>query len=162
MLQSRLRWGFATTAGGEVVIRNWYLVTGALAGLVFSVAIFLAVRGDRGSDSFGVEVLCLPAALFFLYSFYLEILGVTMGHPGIIYPVRVGLGDGLFPLFRGSVRVDDVLQASSLRKTRGMYVAYLSGEFGEAKILFDTKGGRDRFFAVLNKRHPNIKIYRWT
>jgi hypothetical protein len=160
MTQSRLRWGFATAVTGEIVIRNWYLVAGALGGALFGCYLLLAELNHRGGAV--VVILTFFATLFFAYFSYLEILGVAMGDAVIMYPVRIGLGGGSVPLFRGAVPVDDVLQVSSLRKPKGMYVAYLTGEFGEAKILFDRKGGRDRFFAILQKRRPKLRIYRWT
>ena len=153
-----ISWAFSITRNGTVVIRNWYLLFGFLLMTCFGAVVFLAVMNEDGLDaSLAGIIFCL----YGLWSFYLEVLGVRFTGPTVAYPVRLGLGSGIFPLFRKSIAMQDVLQASSL-KTAGIWIAYLSGEFGQAKILFDTKGGRDRFFAILTSRVPHIKIYRWT
>jgi GYF domain 2 len=160
-------WGYAVTSDGVPIIRNWYLLSGALGGASVSVILFLVL--DKGSAA-----LALFFAIYFAQRCYLEALGVQVMEDKVTYPVR--LGDGTLPLFRKSIPIASVLQASSQRvlqnssrrtkygmhKTYRMYLAYLAGEFGEAKILFDTKGGRDRFLAILKFRFPHIKIYRWT
>ena len=75
---------------------------------------------------------------------------------------RLGVTLGVLPLFRRTLNISEVLQASTARTAGGYPIAYLSGEFGQAKILFDSKGGRDRLFAVLVKRFPHIKVHRWS
>ncbi len=141
------------------MIRNWYLLLGTIAATCVGAVLFVSLIGtgrDQGPAIFG---LCV--GLYGLWSFYLELLGVRIFQDVVSYPVRLGLGTGIFPLFRKSVSAGTVLQASSLTKPYGMKVAYLSGEFGQAKILFDTKGGRDRFFAVVASKFRHIKIFRW-
>jgi hypothetical protein len=158
MFQDRLIWGFATTSSGDVVVRNWSFVTAFLIGTIIcgGLGITALLYGALSSIMF------LMGMLYFSYAIYLEALGIVVSNSKVIYPIRIGFRDGWMPLFRRIVSAEDVLQVSSQRRPGGMYVAYLSGEFGEARIVFDTKGGRDRFFAVLHKRIPRIKIYRWT
>lgn len=51
----------------------------------------------------------------------------------------------------------NVLQASCRKAIQGISIAYLAGELRQAKFLFDTKGGRDRSFAVLKSELPRVK-----
>jgi hypothetical protein len=155
---ARLSWGFAVTSTGVLVIRNWYLLLGSLAVACYGLFLFCSLVGisrDQGATVFAL------LSLYSLWSFYLEFLGVRISNGTLSYPVRLGSGNGIIPLFHKSVSMKHVLQASSLRKMGGIRVAYLSGEFGQAKVVFDTKGGRDRLFAVLTTKFPHIKIYRW-
>ena len=147
-------WGFAVGPTGILVIRCWYLLL-AQAFACFVVMLFVLVNP-------ALIVPGLPLGLYFLWCLYLEVLGVSVAEDSVTYPVRLGIDTGIFPLFRKTVQMSNVLQASSRREKEGIRIAYLSGEFGQAKLLFDTKGGRDRFFAILNTRFPNVKIYRWT
>jgi hypothetical protein len=112
---------------------------------------------DQGAALFG-----LLFGLYCAWGFFLEVRGVRVSDKTISYPVRLGIDEGIFPLFPKSIPMEQVIQASSLRKKRGIRIAYLSGEFGQAKILFDTKGGRDRLFVLLTTKFPHVKIYRWT
>ncbi len=171
-LWSRLSWGFARTSTGTLVIHNWYRLFGSLLVACFcfllSLPCLILSGGTLAAAGNGGQVV---ASLFFAFIgllllypawiFYLELRGVRVTDKFISYPVRLGLGPGIFPLFPKSIPMEEVLQASSLRKKRGIMIAYLSGEFGEAKIVFDTKGGRDRLFTLLKEKFPHIKIYRW-
>jgi hypothetical protein len=41
------------------------------------------------------------------------------------------------------------------------YALFLSCDFGVARLLFDTKGGRDHLYELLLSRFPKIRRYRW-
>lgn len=73
---------------------------------------------------------------------------------------------GIFPLWRQTVRMDQVKTASPMPVHEGTYqyshVVYLSGEFGLAKIFFEAKGGRDHLLAILKTRFPKVAPYRRT
>lgn len=154
-----ISWGFAVTSSGVLVIRNWYLLFGAASSSVVCFASFLAFINDIHGEP--MSLLFFVVAIYSLWAFYLEVRGVRVTKDAVVYTVRLGVESGVFPLFPKRIPMASVLHASSLRKN-GMRIAYISGEFGQAKILFDTKGGRDRFFAILSKRFPRIKVYRWT
>ena len=165
-LSTRLSWGFAVTSTGTLVIRNWYLLFGSLlvtCTCLFFSLLFVALTAGNGNQDVAIFAFgSLLLGLYAAWSFYLELRGVRVTDKFISYPVRLGIDAGILPLFPKSIPMDEVLQASSLRKKRGKMIAYMSGEFGEAKIVFDTKGGRDRLFALLSTKFPHIKIYRWT
>jgi hypothetical protein len=154
-----ISWGFATPAG-VLVIRNWYLLLGALGAACLGLFFLLALVASEHDQA--AALVALVFDLYSLWAFVLELRGVRVTDDTVTYPVRLGIESGIFPLFRKTILMAHVLQASSLRRQHGMRVAYVSGEFGQAKILFDTKGGRDRFFAVLTSKFPHVKIYRWT
>jgi hypothetical protein len=155
-----ISWGFAVSSTGILIIRNWYLLFGAL--LITCVSLFFVLSSIGSGHDPGADVFIAVLGFYSLWCLLLETLGVRISEDSVTYPVRLGTYAGVFPLFQKKIPMLDVLQASSTMERNGMRIAYLSGEFGQAKILFDTKGGRDRFFAVLNKRFPRVKIYRWT
>lgn len=152
-------WGYAVDRFGELVIRNWYLVFGELAialiAMVFCVGTILGT--DRFLSAFGLTLF-----VYCCWGCYVESLGTRVNEDSVVYTVRLGISLGVLPLFRRTLSINEVLQASGTRTEGGYRVAYLTGEFGQAKILFDSKGGRDRFFAILSKRFPHIKVHRWS
>ena len=159
-MKQGVSWGYAVTETGNLVIRCWYLLFGAFALGCFSAFMFVSTFGI--TQNIVISIVSLVLGLYCFWSFYLEVRGVRIIENFVTYPVRLGVDSGIFPLFPKTVDMTNVLHASSLRQAGGLCIGYLSGEFGLAKILFDTKGGRDRFFAILETRFPEIKIYRWT
>ena len=152
-------WGYAVSPSGALVIRNWYLLVTwivlALIGLIIAGAFISQVDGSP------IAAVSFVASAYAWWGFHLEWAGVRIGNGSLSYPVRLGFDVGIAPLFRKAVPMSDVLEASSLTLKNGARAVYLSGEFGQAKLLFDTKGGRDRLLALLKARFPEIKIYRW-
>lgn len=163
-----ISWGYAVTSTNVLVIRNWYLLLRALAASFFVLFIIvpyliLTMTLSKGDVSVTLVwfILFLFVGLYSVWCLCLEVLGVRITNNIITYAVRLGT-DGALPLFRKTVRMAHVLDGSHKKIRKGMYVVYLSGEFGEAKILFDTKGGRDRLLAILRERFPDVKRFRWT
>jgi hypothetical protein len=151
-------WGFATKPDGTLVFRNWYFLVATIG-----IAILLALTG--------VLIFLVPIPVWMAF---LEWKGVEIKDRIITYPVRLGLPLATItevpPLFRKTLDLNEVQDSatSTIRHERGDFiqqyirVANLSGEFGAAKLVFDSKAGRDRLFAVLKKRFPHITIHRWT
>lgn len=151
-------WGFATKPDGTLVFRNWYFLVATIG-----IAIMLALTGAL------IFLVPIPAWMAFL-----EWKGVELKNGQITYPVRLGLPLATItevpPLFRKTIDLADVqdVATSTIRHERHEFiqqyirVANLTGEFGAAKIVFDSKAGRDRLFAVLKKQFPHITIHRWT
>ena len=154
--------GFAVKADGTLVFKNWYFVTAT-------------------SVITGIFVLLTPVVFFFIipalvaaWALFLEWTGVEMRDGKISYPVRLGIPLTLItevlPLARNTVDLSKVTSASTstIHNTESMFinerlrVAHLTGEFGATKIVFDSKAGRDRLFAVLKEKYPHISIHRWT
>jgi hypothetical protein len=158
--RSGISWGFAGTATGVLVIRNWYFLCSALTATCF--VLLILQDSVRRSGDLDLKVLLSACGAYLLWLIYLEAHGVQVGQDTLTYPVRLGIGRGILPLFCKIVPMQQVLEASSLREAHGLRIAYLSGEFGQAKILFDTKAGRDRLFAVVKSKFPHIKVYRWS
>jgi hypothetical protein len=181
-----IRWGFSQKANGDCVLRNWDLFRRAAMRLceVLIVEITFLIIGlllikyrqvsleHMPSMPTAITVAGLVFIVFFLlfggsaiWRMYQENKGVLVTRETITYPVRLGTY-GIFPLYRNTVRIDRVLDASPLKVHEGTYkyshVAYLSGEFGEAKIFFESKGGRDRLLAILKTRFPKVSRYRRT
>lgn len=114
-----------------------------------------------GNDNF-LAAFSLTLLAYCCWGSYVESQGTRINAHSVIYTVRLGLTLGVLPLFRRTLSIDEVLEASCTRTEGGYRVAHLSGEFGQAKIVFDSKGGRDRFFAILGKRFPQVKVHRWS
>lgn len=155
---SNSEWGFATKPDGTLVFRNWYFLV-ATAG----IGLLLALTGVL------IFLVPIPAWMVFL-----EWKGVELKDGQITYPVRLGLPLATITevpaLFRKTLHLSEVHDATTatIRHERGDFiqqfirVANLTGEFGAAKVVFDSKAGRDRLFAVLKKQFPHITIHRWT
>jgi hypothetical protein len=156
--QSQAEWAFAAKPDGTLVFRNWYFLVATIG-----IAILLALTGVL------IFLVPIPAWMAFL-----EWKGVELNDGRIIYPVRLGLPLATItevpPLFRKTLDLSEVQDAATatIRHEKGDFiqqyirVANLTGEFGAAKIVFDSKAGRDRLFAVLKKQFPHINIHRWT
>ena len=159
---SNAEWGFATRSDGTLVFRNWYF-TVAAAGLTGLFALLTPV----------VFILIIPA-LIAAWALYLEWTGVELKDDKISYPVRLGIPVALItevlPLARTTLDLSKATSASTstIHNTESLFihervrVAHLTGEFGATKIVFDSKAGRDRLFAVLKEKYPHITIHRWT
>lgn len=157
-LKSGRDWGFAAKPDGTLVFRNWYFLVATIG-----IAILLALTG--------VLILLVPIPAWMAI---LEWKGVELKDGQITYPVRLGLPLATItevpPLFRKRLNLSEVqdVATSTIRRERADFiqqyirVANLTGEFGAAKIVFDSKAGRDRLFAVLKRQFPHITIHRWT
>jgi hypothetical protein len=155
-----LSWGYARGSGGEAIIRNWYLICTFAAAT--ALVLFWAYDGGSSQRSLGGAGLLYLCAIWGLWSLYLEARGVVVGFDRVTYPIRLGIDSGVLPLFQRTLLTSDIQQASTQRMPHGAYKVYLSGEFGQAKLVFDTKGGRDRLLTIMNTRFPQIRIFRWT
>lgn len=156
--QSNQEWGFATKPDGTLVFRNWYFFVATVG-----FAVLMALSGVL------IPFVPIPAWMAFL-----EWKGVELKEGQVTYPVRLGLPlatvTEIVPLFRKTLDLSEVHDATTdtIRHEKGDFiqqflrVANLTGEFGAAKIVFDSKAGRDRLFAVLKKQFPHITIHRWT
>lgn len=156
---SRIAWGYATNADGDAIIRNWYVIAAFAMALLVGTLFLNEVSVNH--DLLGAFFL-VPALLYVSWAFYVEICGVRVAPSFIDYPVRLGIDAGVFPLFRRRLETAEIAQGSSQRGPGSVYKVYLSGEFGQAKLVFDTKGGRDRLFAIIQTRYPKIRIFRWS
>jgi hypothetical protein len=151
-------WGYSENANGDCVIRNWDLFRRAamrLCGILIADDTLLIIGlllikdsqetlADTSSTPTVITVAGLAFIVIFLllggpisiWRIYQESKGVLVTRETITYPVRLGTY-GIFPLYRNTVRMDHVVDASPLKVHEGSYqyshVAYLSGEFGEAK-----------------------------
>lgn len=156
-------WGFATKADGTIVIRNWYFALVAAGFIGLSLLMLVNV------PPVGILMLALSG-----WALRLESKGVEIYEGSISYPVRLGLPFALAtelpPLFTRTLELSQVSNATTenIQNRTSWFlqdrlrVALLTGEFGAAKIVFDSKAGRDRLFAILKDKYPHIKIYRWT
>ena len=155
---SGLSWGYAELGDGTLVIRNWNLIVG-WAILILCILFFSTMLAVQ-PDTRGLSVVGLFAALYFVWAFALECGGVRVGSGTLSYPVRLGSDHFAMPIFRRSIALGEVLQASGHNVRQGARIVYLSGEFGQAKVHFDTKGGRDRLFALLREHFPEVRVLR--
>jgi hypothetical protein len=159
--KERAKWAYAKGPNGEMIFRNWYFII--TAGALTSISV-LAV--------FSAPIATLVTAPFIGWVLWLEWHGVQLHEGKITYPVRLGLDGmgGILPLFNRTLDLAEVSNATTTTirteiatSVRVAYrIAYLTGEFGTAKIVFDTKGGRDRLFAIIRDSHPHITVHRWT
>ncbi|MBX3121597.1 MAG: hypothetical protein KF854_00885 [Nitrospira sp.] len=159
--KNRAKWGFAQGPKGELVIRNWYFIIG------FGILAVISLGAV-----FSAPLATLVTAPVIGWVLLLEGRGVQIHEGKVTYPVRLGLDGmgGIVPLFPRELDLSEVSNATTTtvraEVTASIHftyrVAYLTGEFGTAKLGFDTKGGRDRLFAILRDSYPSITIYRWT
>lgn len=154
--------GFAVKADGTLVFKNWYFVTATT--VITGIFVLLTPV---------VFILIIPA-LVAAWALFMEWTGVELRDGKISYPVRLGvpltLITEVLPVARNTVDLSKVTSASTstIHQNQSMFinerlrVAHLTGEFGATKIVFDSKAGRDRLFAVLKEKYPHITIHRWT
>lgn len=156
-MRSGLSWGYAVSPSGELIIRNWYFLCAWVLLVPVSLLCMLAATAHNSSLLVCAAIL---GCSYICWGTYLEWTGVRVGSQSISYPIRLGFDIDVVPLFRKSVLMSEVLEASSLTLKKGARAVYLSGEFGQAKIVFDTKGGRDRLLALIAERYPSIRVRR--
>lgn len=160
---NQAQWGYAKGPNGELIIRNWYFAIGDIAFITVGIVLFIQLP-------LAGLLIVVPG----IWALMLEMKGVQIHEGNITYPVRLGLPFALItelpPLFMRTLPLSDVSNATTatIRNTTSMLlhsslrVAHLTGEFGAAKIVLDSKAGRDRLFAILRDSYPHIKVYRWT
>ena len=150
----------SATPRQKVVIRNYAFLSFSIFGAIFCFAAALLRLPFRDPAPQLFSTLFFGLAAVYIYGVFMEMRGVVINDDFVGYPVRF-IADSFLPIFRKKVAVRDVFSASCLRCSDGRFIVYLTGDFGEARILMENKGNRDRFFAVFMNRFPKIRIFRW-
>jgi hypothetical protein len=169
-----ISWGWAVKPNGDIVVRNWYLLLkaaknlcGVLIFVVTLLIILLILFKTEVLDPNTVTIqmsaifalvfigLFLPAGSISLWKIYHESKGILLTQEAITYPVRYG-PYGSFPLFRRTIKMDQVMTASpkSIHEApyEYFYNLYLSSDYFVARLFFDTKGGRGSLVRTSTKK----------
>jgi hypothetical protein len=144
-------------SGKHIRIVDWYLLGYAVFStpLIGFLALIFVPRG-----------LTLAAlGLFYLWIIALELRGVKVSGTKIRFPVRLQLyGPYPFPMYLRTIRMDAASEATAETRHTAPFgslrIMYITGDFGQAKVWFASKGYRDRLFNVLRSRGGHIRQYR--